>query len=120
MGLVAEPGEFRRAVVDEVVRIEAVEEPGGCEADELRAREEVNRCRKLRPQRRPVGRREVARVVDEDVPHAERRDAAMRPGRRGSSVESRPHQGEITSSTPAAAISAICWSRTAGSSLEYG
>src|SRR5664279_4640489 len=74
MGLVAKPDELRRAVVDEVVGVEAVEEPGGCEADELRAREEVKRSRKLWPQRRPVGRREVARVVDEDVPHAECRD----------------------------------------------
>src|SRR5207302_1864307 len=60
MRLLAEPDELVGAVVDEVVRVEAVEACGRRKADELRAREEAKRRGELRPHGGPVGRRDVA------------------------------------------------------------
>src|SRR5438874_6305080 len=46
--LLAQADELPASVVDEVVRVEAVEPAGGCEAHELRPREEPHRDRLLR------------------------------------------------------------------------
>src|SRR5438477_2047665 len=67
MRLGAQPHELPPAVVDEVIRVEAVEAARHGESDELRPREGPSRRRPPRRPPRPVGRGEIARVVDVDV-----------------------------------------------------
>ena len=72
MRLLAEPDELPAPVVDEVVRVEAVEPARNGEAHELRPGEEPHGGGLLGGHRRPVGRREVERVVDVHVADPER------------------------------------------------
>ncbi len=93
MRLPAEPREFGAAAREDVVRVDALEAACLGEADERRLREEPH-ARHVCSECRPVRRREVCGVVDEDVNDAERpqvRDVGRNAGHRAAGIRLEVH-----------------------------